>query len=123
MNEKQTQDIATTEAAVEKPIPVFWSIPAVDIYEAEEELVLIADLPGVAEEEMQIEVSHGILELEALTDSSLSEQRRGYRRRFKLSEKFDAEAANAVLKDGILTLKLPKVAEAKPKRIAVRTLH
>jgi HSP20 family molecular chaperone IbpA len=98
-----------------------WATPAVDIFENSEELVLIADLPGVAEKDLQIEVACGVLTLEApLADEELD---RGFYRQFKVAERVDADSGSAALKDGVLTLRMPKVAEAKPKKIEVKTLH
>lgn len=97
--------------------------PAVDIYETGEELVLLADLPGVAEQDLQLEVSHGVLTLEAAPSNAGAEQQYNFYRQFRLSERIDAGAGEAALKDGVLTLRLPKVEEAKPKKIAVKTLH
>ena len=97
--------------------------PAVDIYETGEELVLIADMPGVAEPDLQLEVSRGVLTLDAPVSNPGGDLRHSYYRQFKLSEQIDADAGEASLRDGVLTLRLPKVAEAKPKKIAVKTLH
>ncbi|MCK4622583.1 MAG: Hsp20/alpha crystallin family protein [Desulfuromonadales bacterium] len=96
--------------------------PAVDIFETSDELILLADLPGVEEQGLQIEVSRGVLTLEA-EKASEGAVKTTYYRQFKLSERIAADAGEAALKDGVLTLRLPKSAEAKPKKIAVKTLH
>ena len=103
--------------------PLFNLTPDVDIYETAEELVLVADLPGVEKEALQLEVSQGVLTLQAGVNASDSGESVGYFRQFKLSEQIDADAGDADLRDGVLTLRLPKVAAAKPKKIAVKTLH
>ena len=108
-------------AAVEKSL--FHLTPAVDIYETSAELVVMADLPGVDEAGLQLEVSRGVLTLEAEIQAAENEKQRGYYRQFRLSEMIDADAGSAVLKDGVLTLRLPKAEAAKPKKIAVKTLH
>ncbi len=101
---------------------IYRQTPAVDIFETSDELVLLADLPGVEEQGLQIEVSRGILTLEAEKVSE-GAVKTTYYRQFKLSERIAADAGEAALKDGVLTLRLPKSAEAKPKKIAVKTLH
>ena len=102
---------------------IFHLNPAVDIYETATELVVIADLPGVEESGMQLEVSHGILTLEGEIQADENEKQPGYYRQFRLSEQIDADAGDASLIDGVLTLRLPKIEAAKPKKIAVKTLH
>jgi len=103
--------------------PLRRSVPAIDIYESGDDLVLIADLPGVEEKDLQLEVSGGVLTLDAAISNAGSAQQHSYYRQFKLSDRIDADAGEAALKDGVLTLRLPKVEEAKPKKIAVKTLH
>ena len=113
----------SAENSVAQVRPVRRATPLVDIYETADELVLLADLPGVAEQDLQLEVSRGILTLEAQVSDEQNTAETSYYRQFKLSERIDLDAGEALLKDGILTLKLPKVAEAKPKKITVKTLH
>jgi len=97
--------------------------PAVDIYETADELVLTADMPGVAKEGLQLEVSRGVLTLEGEIQAADNERQRSYYRQFTLSERIDADSGDAALKDGVLTLRLPKSEAAKPKKIEVKTLH
>lgn len=97
--------------------------PAVDVYETDNELVMHANLPGVIEKDLQIEVVRGILTLEAEQAAAEGSAKKAYYRQFKLSERINADGGEAVLKDGVLTLKLPKTEKAKPKKIAVKTLH
>lgn len=102
---------------------IFRLTPVVDIYETDEELVVMADLPGVEESGLQLEVSRGVLTLEAAIQAAEKEQQRGFYRQFRLSERINTDAGNAALKDGVLTLRLPKIEAAKPKKIAIKTLH
>lgn len=96
--------------------------PAVDIYETEAALVMVAEMPGVDEQGLEIEIANGILTMEG--ERSLGEGEEAmYYRQFKLSEQINGDAGSAELKDGLLTLRLPKSEEAKPKKIAVKTLH
>ena len=124
MNDKQ---VVTQENYpinnVKQVKPTLRLTPAVDIYETNDELVLMADLPGVEKPGLQLEVSRGVLTLEAEIKIAENEKQRGYYRQFKFSERIDADAGNAALKDGVLTLRLPKSEAAKPKRIVVKTLH
>jgi len=124
MNDKQmaTQQVEQAHP-IEQALPVFWATPAVDIYETDDELVLLADMPGVNDQGLQLEVSRGVLTLEAEREGNENGNKRGYYRQFKLSERIDADAGQAQLKDGVLTLRLPKLETAKPKKIAVKTLH
>lgn len=108
---------------VEQAVPVIWGAPAVDIFETDNELLLLANMPGVSEQGLQLEVSRGVLTVEAERQGTENGNKHGYYRQFKLSERIDADAGQAQLKDGVLTLRLPKTETAKPRKIAVNTLH
>ncbi|MCW8859682.1 MAG: Hsp20/alpha crystallin family protein [Deltaproteobacteria bacterium] len=124
MTDKQMIQQETLEGkSIAQAKPISWLTPAVDIYETADELILLADLPGVEENGLQLQVSRGLLTLEAEIKTAEEQNQRGFYRQFKLSERIDADAGNAALKDGVLSLRLPKSAAAKPKRIAVQTLH
>jgi len=123
MNENQVMEQKHQEGKVDMATPIFRLNPVVDIYETDEELVVMADLPGVEEPGLQLEVSRGVLTLEAEIAAAVNEQKRGYYRQFKLSDRIDADAGSAALKDGVLTLRLPKSETPKPKKIVVKTLH
>ncbi|MFO7577120.1 MAG: Hsp20/alpha crystallin family protein [Pelovirga sp.] len=124
MSDKQmtTQQVNKDEQ-VHQAAPILWATPAVDIYETETELVLMADLPGVVDQGLQLEVSRGVLTLEAEKAAVQNGSKHGYYRQFRLSERIDADAGQAELKNGVLTLRLPKNEAARPKKIAVKTLH
>jgi HSP20 family protein len=124
MSDKQmtTQQLEQAQPA-EHTTPIVWGTPAVDIYETDSELVLLADMPGVTDQGLQLEVSRGVLTLEAQREVAENGNKHGYYRQFKLSERIDADAGQAQLKNGVLTLRLPKIEAAKPKKIAVKTLH
>jgi len=101
--------------------------PRVDILETEEELLLLADLPGVKEGEVDIRFENGELTLHARrapakrTGALLWENEVGdFFRAFRISEQIDAGKIWAELKNGVLTLHLPKVEAAKPRKITVR---
>ncbi len=124
MNEKQVMAQEQYQANQgETAKSIFHLTPMVDIYETTTELVVLADLPGVEESGLQLQVSRGVLTLEGEIQAADKEQQRGYYRQFRVSERIDADAGNASLKDGVLTLRLPKTEAAQPKKIAVKTLH
>jgi len=111
-----------------RPGPVF--TPTVDIFETPENLTLVADLPGVTADDLNIDLKENILTLsgeaaqEAGNDEQdiLREYRTGtYLREFTLSEMIDQQGIEANLKDGVLTLTLPKVKAATPRKITVKT--
>ncbi len=118
ISKEHTDDDKITQA-----VPVNRYTPAVDIYETDNELVFLANLPGVEEQGLQIEVERGILTLAAEQAAVERSAKKAYYRQFKLSERINADGGEASLKDGVLTLRLPKNEAAKPKKIAVKTLH
>jgi HSP20 family molecular chaperone IbpA len=89
--------------------------PAVDIFEHENELILVADLPGVIKENLNIHVDNNILTVEAAATQQSSGEPiyrefvgGNFYRQFELSEEIDSEKISAELKNGVLTLHLPK---------------
>ena len=102
--------------------------PAVDIYETDDGLTLVADVPGLSEKSLNISIDQGILTIEGEAAAGIGDfQYRefvmsGYWRQFQLPETLDAEKARAEVRHGVLTLHLPKAEAAKPKRIAI-TVH
>lgn len=105
-------------------------LPRVDIYEDENGIVLLADLPGVANDRLNLQVDRNtlLIEAEATVDApqpmkALYAEVRNprYRRGFALGSELDTAAVQANLKDGVLTLRLPKKAEHQPRKITVQT--
>jgi HSP20 family molecular chaperone IbpA len=102
--------------------------PAVDIFETEEGLTLVADVPGLSEKSLNISIEQGILTIEGEAAAGMGDfmyrefAMTGYWRQFQLPESLDAEKAKADVKHGVLTLHLPKAEAAKPKRIEI-TVH
>lgn len=88
--------------------------PLVDVLENDQEFLLVADLPGVAKQALDITVEGGQLELRAETDSL------EYRRSFALGDDVNLAAVEATLERGELVIHLPKRAEAQVRKIAVR---
>ncbi|RJR19452.1 MAG: Hsp20/alpha crystallin family protein [Desulfobacteraceae bacterium] len=118
----------TSSAEHTRPGPTF--VPAVDIFENEKELNLLADMPGVKASDLHIGIKENILTLSGYASPPeksdetdiLREYRVGkYFREFTLSEMIDQNKIEAQLKDGVLKLRLPKVESARPRKIEVKT--
>jgi HSP20 family molecular chaperone IbpA len=100
--------------------------PPVDIYEMPDGLVVRADVPGVTHEHLDVRVDNHVLTIRAQTGHA-HPARSTYReyepvnyfRQFELNDKVDESKIRADLKHGVLTLTLPKAAEAKARKIAV----
>jgi HSP20 family molecular chaperone IbpA len=104
--------------------------PPVDIYEDEQGLVVVADLPGADPSSLDVRVERGVLTLQARAGTGQTTQGQpvyreyelvGFYRQFQLPEEVDAGRIEAELKQGVLTLRLPRQAPAEPRRIQVRT--
>jgi len=100
--------------------------PAVDIYETLEGLVVKADLPGVAKDGLDLRVENNLLTIRGRAGHAAPGELlyREYElahffQQFELNDKVDQLNISAELKNGVLTLKLPKAEEAKPRRIDV----
>ena len=124
---KPKQEV-TSPAEQTKPVVIF--TPSVDIFETDRELTLLADLPGVTAENLSIDLRENTLTLtgevepleRANEEDILIEYEVGkYYRQFSLSNVIDQSKIDANLTDGVLRLRLPKVEEAKPRKIEVRT--
>jgi HSP20 family molecular chaperone IbpA len=101
--------------------------PAVDIYENQDEIVLHAEMPGVARDDISVNIDNGTLKLSGLrklaTSGATSWEEFGdieYRRTFSVPQTIDIDKVNAELKDGVLRLHLPKSEAAKPRQIAIK---
>jgi HSP20 family protein len=125
----QVQKKRELENKEETTIPARIFVPATDIYEAENELSVILEMPGVEKKNVDIRVEDGVLNVEGRLDLAkyqglqplYTEYNIGhYARSFRLSSKIDQNKIAAEMKDGVLSLKLPKVEEAKPRTIEIR---
>jgi HSP20 family protein len=104
--------------------------PAVDIYETENELVIKVDLPDVNEKDLDIRVENNMLTIQGerkfeektSRDNYLRVERAygSFSRSFSLPNTVDTDAIHAEYKNGVLTVQMPKRAEAKPKQVKVR---
>jgi HSP20 family molecular chaperone IbpA len=123
---KEKQEV-TAPAEQTKPGPVF--TPAVDIFETDKEITLLADLPGVKSDDLNIDLRDSVLTLTADVspwegageEDLLVEYEIGrYFRQFTLSEVIDQDKIDAQLNDGVLRLILQKVEKATPRKISVK---
>ena len=101
--------------------------PAVDIYENEREYLVLADLPGVSHDSVQIRFEGGELSLAASRPDDKAGGYLGseivdadYRRLFRIPETVDSDKIEARLVDGVLHLVLPKTGKAGPRQISVK---
>lgn len=102
----------------------------VDIREVEDHLLIEAELPGLSRENIDITVEDGVLTIAAQYGAEQEQERNGYHlrerrhgrfeRSFRMPAVVDLNQVAADLKDGILTVRVPKREEAKPRRIEVR---
>jgi HSP20 family protein len=104
--------------------------PAVDIFETDEGITLQADLPGVSKDRLNLRIEGNSLLVEGRIGIAPQDQMQPlyadvrsatYRRTFLLSNEFEASSIDANLKDGVLTVRIPKRQELRPRRIEVRT--
>jgi HSP20 family protein len=110
-------------------IPARVFLPTADIYESNDALNVVLEMPGVDKSSVDIRVEDDVLKIEGRLDFSkyqglqplYTEYNVGhYSRSFRLSSKIDQNKIGAELKDGVLSLVLPKVEEAKPRTIQVK---
>lgn len=89
--------------------------PRVDIYENDQELLLLADLPGVASEQLRLAIEPPELRIETTGDEAAA-----FARTFTVDERIAVADVTAELKHGVLTVRLPKVASQKPRQIPIQ---
>jgi HSP20 family protein len=126
----QAKEKAAVTTPAEQTRPGLLFMPAVDIFETDKEITLLADLPGVKAGDLNIDLHENVLTLngdveaperERETDVFLEYRTGKYYRQFNLSELIDQSKIDAELKNGVLRLRLPKVEAAHPRQITVRT--
>lgn len=102
--------------------------PRVDIFETDDELTLLADLPGVSADDLDLRYENGELFVHGKVRPGHADNQRwldeyevgDYYRAFTIGESIDSGRISAECKNGVLTVHLPKVEHAKPKKISVR---
>ena len=131
MAEKQEMTVREKKEMVgkdEKTVPGRYFVPAADIYETEDALVVVMEIPGVDREHVQISLENNTLRVEGRIDLEnyggmepvYTEYGVGnYARSFELSSRVDRDNSSAEVADGVLTLTLPKVKEAQSRRIPI----
>ena len=105
-------------------------VPAMDLVETEDHFVLKADLPGLAEGDVNIEVEDNVLTVSGERKAEHEDKREGYvrversygsfRRSLTLPEGVDAEAVSASFDKGVLEVRIPKPEERKPRKVAIQ---
>jgi HSP20 family molecular chaperone IbpA len=126
--ELQVQQKREVEKKQEATVPARIFMPTADIFEAGHQLTVVLEMPGVDKNNVDISVESGVLNIDGRLDFSKYEGMQPvyteynighYRRSFSLSNKIDQSKIAAEMKDGVLTVTLPKAEEAKPRRISV----
>jgi HSP20 family protein len=125
----QARKKAEAQSSAEQTRPGLLFTPAVDIFDTEKEITLLADMPGVKADDISIDLKDNTLTLLGNVESPkksdevniFMEYRTGnYFRQFTLSEMIDQSKIEAGMKDGVLKLVLPKVEKAAPRKITVK---
>ena len=129
MNEKTPAKVERSQKGRELTEGTF--TPLADIYETDAEIVLVADVPGVPSDGIDVQVDKGVLTLqaEARIDVPGPEYSRTYVgfgpgryfRAFALSDEVDRDAIDAEVANGVLTVRLPKAPSAKTRKIEIKT--
>ena len=122
---QQKKELATRE---EKTVPLRYYVPATDIYESEDALTVVMEIPGVDRKDVDVHIEEDVLRVEARIDLAKYEGLEPlyteygvghFARNFSLSNHIDKDGISAQLDDGILTLTLKKAKEAMPRRISI----
>ncbi len=126
--ELQVQKKRELEGKEENTIPARTFVPTADINEDRDSLKIVLEMPGVEKSNVDIRVEEGVLFVEGRLDLAkyrglqplYTEYNIGnYARSFRLSNAIDRDKIGAELKDGVLSLTLPKAEKAKPRTIQV----
>ena len=127
--ELQVQQKRELEKKEETTIPARMFLPTADIYETQDALFVILEMPGVEKKNVDVRVEDSVLHVEGRLDFSKYQNLQpvyteynigNYSRSFRLSSKIDQNNIRAELKDGVLSLTLAKIEEAKPRTIQVQ---
>jgi HSP20 family protein len=124
--EVQVQQKREVENERESTIPARRFMPVTDIFETDQALTVILEMPGVDKDSVDVRVENDVLSVEGQVDLSkyqglaplyIEYNVGNYARTFQLSSKIEQDRITAELKDGVMTLVLPKAEKAKPRRI------
>jgi HSP20 family protein len=126
--ELQVQHKREVEKKRESTVPVLDFLPVTDIFETEQALTVVLEMPGVGKESVEVDLENDVITITGRIDSSKYEGLQplyteynigNYSRSFQISSKIEQEGIKAELKDGVMTLVLPKAEKAIPRRISV----
>jgi len=131
MNEQEMtiQQKHEVEQSEEATKPGKYFVPAVDIIETQQQVIVVAEMPGVSSEGVDVSLEDDVLTIRGCKQTEkegnfrvlLEEYETGhYQRRFTVAETIDQEGIEATMNDGLLTVILPKTTPAKPKKIEVK---
>ena len=134
---KKTQEVSTrpsgelrtqSESQAQAREPQYTLVPPADIFEDTDGINVVLDMPGVGKDRLNVKSDHNGLVVEGDAQISMPEGMNAayadihsthYRRSFSLTGELDTGRTEASLKDGVLTIRIPKRAELKPRRIEV----
>ena len=126
--ELQVQEKKEMETDQENTIPTRFFVPQTDIFENDNALTVIMEMPGVDKDNVSVDLENDRLQIEGRIEFNLYDEMEPiyteynighFRRSFTLSSKIDRAAISADLNNGVLKILLPKIEEAKPRRIEV----
>jgi len=124
-----TRDTTAMEQQAKRREDEWALVPAVDIFEDQTGITVQAEMPGVSKDRLDIHADRNSLVIEGEVAIDMPEGMQAvyadvrttrYRRTFVLSGELDTERINANLKDGVLTVQVPKRAEFRPRKIEVK---
>jgi HSP20 family protein len=122
---QQKQEV---EKKQESTVPTRAFVPVTDIFETDQALTVVLEMPGVSKDSLDISVENDVITISGQIDFAKYEGLQplyteynigNYSRSFQLSSKIEQEGIAAELKDGVMTLVLPKAEKAKPRRISL----
>lgn len=126
--ELQVQQKRQVEKKTESTTPARVFVPVTDIFETPESLTVVLEMPGVDRNSIQASVEDDVVTIEGRIDFTKYEGMRPvyteynvghYARSFEISNKIDQSKISAQIKDGVVTIVLPKAEQAKPRKIQV----
>lgn len=133
-HDKEKKEIAVREKEAIRPASgeptregVYYS-PAVDIFETDDRITVVADMPGVRKEGVDVDIKDGVLTISGAVEPVPERLRPvwrefdvgGFLRRFTIGDKIDSEKISASLSNGVLTLELPKADRLRSRRVEVQ---
>jgi HSP20 family protein len=126
IEETEKREVAETGAERTRDRLAF--VPRADVYETEEAIVVVADMPGVDENSIDVTLENDVLTIDGYVEPDYPEdynlafaeyQVGDYVRAFTLADTIDRDGIEATVKDGVLRLHLPKITEARTRKIAI----